>query len=84
MFFFIVQIDIFNDGFLLFAITLILKISKIVEVIFQIKGLRIWKMQLLDEEHILIKYASEEVVTLRSSEPNAQVDEKFFLNLMHR
>jgi de-etiolated-1 len=58
--------------------TLILKISKIVEVIFQIKGLRIWKMQLLDEEHILIKYASEEVVTLRSSEPNAQVNEKFF------
>jgi de-etiolated-1 len=57
--------------------TLILKISKIVEVIFQIKGLRIWKMQLLDEEHILIKYASEEVVTLRSSEPNAQVNEKF-------
>ncbi len=40
---------------------------------FQIKGLRIWKMQLLDEQHILIKYASEEVVTLRSSEPNAQV-----------
>jgi de-etiolated-1 len=32
-----------------------------------------WKMQLLDEHHILIKYASEEVVTLRSSEPNAQV-----------
>ena len=25
-----------------------------------------WKMQLLDEEHILIKYASEDVVTLRS------------------
>ena len=32
-----------------------------------------WKMQLLDEHHVLIKYASEEVVTLRSSEPNAQV-----------
>ena len=41
--------------------------------VLQIKGLRIWKMQLLDEQHILIKYASEEVVTLRSSEPNAQV-----------
>ena len=31
-----------------------------------------WKMQLLDENHLLIKYASEEVVTLRSSEPNSQ------------
>ena len=31
-----------------------------------------WKMQLLDEDHILIKYASEEVVTLRSPEPNSQ------------
>ena len=30
-------------------------------------------MQLLDETHLLIKYASEEVVTLRSSEPNSQV-----------
>ena len=32
-----------------------------------------WKMQLLDREHLLIKYASEEVVTLRSGEPNSQV-----------
>ena len=31
-----------------------------------------WKMQLLDNSHLLIKYASEEVVTLRSSEPNSQ------------
>ena len=31
-----------------------------------------WKMQLLDDNHLLIKYASEEVVTLRSSEPNSQ------------
>ena len=29
-------------------------------------------MQLLDETHLIIKYASEEVVTLRSSEPNSQ------------
>lgn len=34
--------------------------------------LRMWKMQLLDEDHLLIKYASEEVVTLRASEPNSQ------------
>jgi de-etiolated-1 len=38
----------------------------------QIRWLKMWKMQLLDENHLLIKYASEEVVTLRSSEPNSQ------------
>jgi len=38
----------------------------------QLRALRMWKMQLLDENHLLIKYASEEVVTLRSSEPNSQ------------
>lgn len=38
----------------------------------QLRSLRMWKMQLLDENHLLIKYASEEVVTLRSSEPNSQ------------
>ncbi len=32
-----------------------------------------WKMQLLDENHLLIKYAHEEVVTLRSHEPNSQL-----------
>lgn len=29
-------------------------------------------MQLLDEEHLLLKYASEDVVTLRAPEPNTQ------------
>lgn len=29
-------------------------------------------MQLLDENHLLIKYASEDVVTLKSNEPNSQ------------
>merc|ERR1719204_2116513 len=38
----------------------------------QVRCLRMWKMQLLDREHLLIKYASEEVVTLRSGEPNSQ------------
>ena len=32
-----------------------------------------WKMQLLDEETLLIKYAHEDVVTVRCPEPNAQV-----------
>ena len=38
----------------------------------QVRWLKMWKMQLLDSDHLLIKYASEEVVTLRSSEPNSQ------------
>lgn len=43
----------------------------------QIRWLRMWKMQLLDQEHLLIKLASEDVVTLRSSEPNSQ--QSFFV-----
>ncbi|GLH03507.1 hypothetical protein R5R35_014388 [Gryllus longicercus] len=38
----------------------------------QFKSLRMWKMQLLDENHLLIKYASDDVVTLRATEPNSQ------------
>lgn len=38
----------------------------------QFRQLRMWKMQLLDEDHILIKYANEEVVTLHGSDPNSQ------------
>lgn len=38
----------------------------------QFRQLRMWKMQLLDESHLLIKYASEDVVTLRVSDPNSQ------------
>ena len=34
--------------------------------------LRMWKMQLLDENHLLIKYASEDVVMLRIQDPNSQ------------
>uniref|UniRef100_A0A4Y7MVP7 Probable NADH dehydrogenase [ubiquinone] iron-sulfur protein 7, mitochondrial n=1 Tax=Daphnia pulex TaxID=6669 RepID=A0A4Y7MVP7_DAPPU len=37
-----------------------------------IRALRIWKMQLLDESHLLLKYASEDVVTLRAPDPNTQ------------
>lgn len=36
-----------------------------------------WKMQLLDENHILIRYASEEVVTIRIHEPNTHAS--FFM-----
>lgn len=36
------------------------------------KALKLWKIQLLDENHLLIKYASEEVVTLKASDANSQ------------
>ena len=48
------------------------EIRKFYQFFDQIKTLRMWKMQLLDEDHVLIRYASEDVVTLRSAEPNAQ------------
>ncbi|XP_060595319.1 DET1 homolog [Ruditapes philippinarum] len=38
----------------------------------QFAALKMWKMQLLDENHLLIKYASEDVVTLKISDPNSQ------------
>lgn len=38
----------------------------------QFKQLRIWKMQLLDESHLLIKYANEKMVTLSVLDPNTQ------------
>ncbi|XP_014218564.1 DET1 homolog [Copidosoma floridanum] len=38
----------------------------------QLNSLRMWKMQLLDTNHILIRYASEEVATIQANEPNAQ------------
>jgi de-etiolated-1 len=37
----------------------------------QFLGLRMWKMQLLDEDHLLIKYSDEAVVTLKVHEPNS-------------
>ncbi|XP_025411169.1 DET1 homolog isoform X1 [Sipha flava] len=43
----------------------------------QFLSLRMWKMQLLDEEHILIRYASEEVATIKIQEPNTQAS--FFM-----
>ncbi|XP_011331843.2 DET1 homolog isoform X2 [Ooceraea biroi] len=38
----------------------------------QLNALRMWKMQLLDTNHILVRYASEEVATLQANEPSAQ------------
>ncbi|XP_076878696.1 DET1 homolog [Brachyhypopomus gauderio] len=36
----------------------------------QLRQLRMWKIQLLDEHHLLIKYTSEDVVTLRVTDPS--------------
>ncbi|VDI37446.1 de-etiolated-1 [Mytilus galloprovincialis] len=47
-------------------------IRKFYQFFEQFNELRMWKMQLLDENHLLIKYASEDVVTLRISDPNSQ------------
>lgn len=35
-------------------------------------ALKLWKMQLIDENHLLIKYASEDVVTLKCTDANTQ------------
>ena len=34
--------------------------------------LRMWKMQLIDESHLLIKYASEDIAALKVNDPNSQ------------
>ncbi|XP_072938300.1 DET1 homolog [Epargyreus clarus] len=49
-----------------------LELRKFYKYFDMFKSLRMWKMQLLDEDHLFIKYASEEVVTLRVAEPNIQ------------
>lgn len=41
-------------------------------------SLKMWKMQLLDENHLLIKYASEEVVTLKQTDGNSS-EPQFFV-----
>jgi len=35
------------------------------------RTLKMWKMQLLDEDHLLLKYAVENVVTMKTPEPNS-------------
>lgn len=51
----------------------LLEIRRFYQHFDQLRALRIWKMQLLDEHHFLLKYATEEVVTLRTSEPNSHL-----------
>eukprot|EP00731_Ephydatia_muelleri_P015761 Em0009g185a len=35
-------------------------------------SLKLWRMQLLDEGHLLLKFATEDVVTMRQSDPTSQ------------
>lgn len=49
-----------------------LELRKFCQYFDQFKSLKMWKMQLLDETHILLKYACEDVVTLKATEPNTQ------------
>ena len=37
-----------------------------------LEDLRLWRMQLLDEEHLLLKYANQDVVGMRVQDANAQ------------
>lgn len=50
-----------------------LELRKFYQYFDQYKSLRMWKMQLLDDDHLLIKYASEDVVTLKATEPNTHL-----------
>lgn len=37
-----------------------------------LSSLRLWKMQLLDSEHLLLKYTTEDIVTLKQNDPTSQ------------
>lgn len=50
----------------------------------QYKDLRMWKMQLLDDDNLLIKYASEEVVTLKVQEPNSHASYFVIFNIWEK
>lgn len=41
-----------------------------------------WKIQLLGVQHLLIRYASEEVATVRINEPNTQTSFFMIYNFM--
>lgn len=48
------------------------EIRKFYQYFENFNALKLWKMQLLDENHLLIKYASEDVVTLKATDANVQ------------
>lgn len=47
----------------------------------QFKSLRMWKMQLLDVDNMLIRYASEEVATAKIQEPSTQASYFMIYNM---
>jgi de-etiolated-1 len=49
----------------------------------QFRALRLWKMQLLDDNHLLIKYSTESAVTLKTSETNTQSSFFMVYNFMN-
>ncbi len=48
------------------------------------KALRMWKIQLLDDDHLLIKYAHEDVVTLKVNEPNTHASYFVIFNIWEK
>lgn len=48
------------------------------------QDLRMWKMQLLDDDHLLIKYASEEVVTVKVNDPNTHASYFVIFNIWEK
>lgn len=46
------------------------ELRKFYQLFDQYKDLKIWKLQLLDDHNLLIKYASEEVIMQKAYEPN--------------
>lgn len=50
----------------------------------QYRDLRMWKIQLLDEDNLLIKYASEDVVTLKAHEPNSHASFFVIFNIWEK
>jgi de-etiolated-1 len=48
-------------------------------IFYQVRSLRMWKIQLLDEDTLLLKYASEDVVTLKANEPNSHTSVTFVI-----
>lgn len=44
-------------------------------------SLRMWKMQLLDVDNLIIRYASEDVVTAKIQEPSTQASYFMIYNM---
>lgn len=45
----------------------------------QYLSLRMWRLQLLDENHIFIRYASEAMATIKIRSPNLNASTEYFM-----